>query len=103
MKAIAFNFMSSSDDNGPFKLFSDDFSPHNVLVDESTLQVTAAIDWEFCYAAPAQFASSIPWWLLLQKPDDIINESDGTTFLLDIFPQQIYSLEYWNRRKKQNQ
>lgn len=50
MKAIAFNFMSSSDDNGPFKLFSDDFSPHNVLVDESTLQVTAVIDWEFCYA-----------------------------------------------------
>lgn len=59
MKSIALNFISRFTDNhGPFKLFSDDLCPHNVLVDGSTLQVTAVIDWEFCYAAPAQFAGS---------------------------------------------
>ncbi|RAL10172.1 phosphotransferase family protein [Aspergillus homomorphus CBS 101889] len=44
-----------TDNYGPFKLFCDDLCPGNVLVDDS-LNVTGAIDWEFCYAAPAQFA-----------------------------------------------
>lgn len=88
MKSIALNFVSRFDDNhGPFKLFSDDFCPHNVLVDESTHQVTAVIDWEFCYAAPAQFAGSIPWWLLLQRPHEIMNDTDCDTFLAHYLPQ----------------
>lgn len=28
------------------------------------------IDWEFSYAAPAEFSFSPPWWLLLTAPED---------------------------------
>lgn len=69
MRDIALNFIRSN--NGPFKLFSDDLRPENVLVDKDTLQITAVIDWEFCYAAPSQFAEAIPWWLTLQKPEEV--------------------------------
>lgn len=83
MKAIAFDFISQADNQGPFKLFCEDFGPGNVLVDAS-LRVTGVIDWEFCYAAPLGFAGSIPSWLLLQRPHRIINELGGAGFL-DIF------------------
>jgi hypothetical protein len=33
-------------------------------------KVAAAIDWEFSYAAPADFSFAPPWWLFLQAPDD---------------------------------
>ena len=59
----------SRENNGPFKLFCDDLCPGNVLVDEETLQVTAVIDWEFTYTAPALFTTCAPWWLLLRKPE----------------------------------
>ncbi|KAK2764537.1 hypothetical protein FQN54_009232 [Arachnomyces sp. PD_36] len=59
---------SSTYNNGPFPLFCDDLRPSNVLVDED-LRVRAVIDWEFCYAAPAQFSHCSPWWLLLGRPD----------------------------------
>ncbi|KAI9771882.1 MAG: hypothetical protein M1840_001652 [Geoglossum simile] len=49
--------------NGPFKLFCDDFSPGNIIVDDS-LTITGVIDLEYTYAAPAQF-SSAPWRSLL--------------------------------------
>jgi hypothetical protein len=29
----------------------------------------AVIDWEFTYTAPADFAFSPPWWLLLESPE----------------------------------
>ncbi|KAI1120578.1 phosphotransferase family protein [Nemania abortiva] len=51
-----------------FVLFSEDFRPANILLDKD-LRVVGVIDWEFAYAAPAQFGSDPPWWLLLQEPD----------------------------------
>lgn len=80
MKAIALNFIDRATNYGPFQLFCDDLCPGNVLVDD-TLQVTGVIDWEFSYAAPSQFAGSIPWWLLLQKPHTMIYRDDLATFL----------------------
>lgn len=56
-------------DTGPFKLWCDDLRPANVLVDKDH-NIAAVIDWEFTYAAPAEFSFSPPWWLLLKAPDD---------------------------------
>ncbi|KAB5576254.1 phosphotransferase family protein [Coniochaeta sp. 2T2.1] len=55
-------------DNGGFRLFSEDFRPANVLLNKD-LQVVGVIDWEFVYAAPAQFSFDPPWWLLLEEPE----------------------------------
>lgn len=55
--------------HGPFKLWCDDLRPANVLVDDDH-KIAAAIDWEFTYAAPAEFSLSPPWWLLLTAPED---------------------------------
>ena len=33
-------------------------------------KLSAVIDWEFSYAAPAEFTFSPPWWLLLRAPED---------------------------------
>ncbi|GCB23217.1 hypothetical protein AAWM_06102 [Aspergillus awamori] len=86
MKASALNFLSHEDNYGPFKLFCDDFCPGNVLVNDS-LQITGIIDWEFCYAAPAQFAGSIPWWLLLERPHRIIYNSGVNAFFDEFLPK----------------
>ena len=51
-----------------FKLFSQDLRPANVLVNED-LRVVGVIDWEFAYAAPAEFTFDPPWWLLLLEPE----------------------------------
>lgn len=51
-----------------FRLFSEDLRPSNVLLDKD-LNVVGVIDWEFAYAAPAQFSFDPPWWLLLEEPD----------------------------------
>ena len=59
---------NSEFDKGPFKLWCDDLRPANVLVDEDD-NMAAVIDWEFTYAAPADFTFSPPWWLLLKEPD----------------------------------
>ncbi|EHY60905.1 hypothetical protein ABEF92_005527 [Exophiala dermatitidis] len=56
--------------HGPFRLYCDDFRPSNVLVDLRDLHVTGAVDWEFTYVAPAEFAYIAPWWLLLQSPEE---------------------------------
>lgn len=71
MKALALNFIDRPTNHGLFKLFCDDLWPGNVLVDDN-LRLTGVVDWEFPYAAPAQFAGSIPWWLLLEKPHTLI-------------------------------
>lgn len=65
---IARNF-STKYDNGPFPLYCDDFRPTNVIVD-SDLNIRGVIDWEYCYAAPAELTYCSPWWLLLKHPDD---------------------------------
>jgi hypothetical protein len=51
-----------------FRLYSEDLRPSNVLVDKN-LGVVGVIDWEFAYAAPAQFSFDPPWWLLLKRPE----------------------------------
>lgn len=86
MKASTFNFLSHEDNHGTFKLFCDDLCPGNVLVNDS-LQITGIIDWEFCYAAPAQFAGSIPWWLLLERPHRIIYNSGVNAFFDEFLPK----------------
>jgi hypothetical protein len=59
-----------SNDCGPFKLFCDDFRPANVLANsECGFKAVGAIDWEFTYAAPAEFVYSPPSWLLLERPE----------------------------------
>ena len=55
-------------DAGPFKLWCDDLRPSNVLLN-ADLQVVGVVDWEFTYAAPAEFSSASPWWLLLEQPE----------------------------------
>ncbi|KLJ10042.1 hypothetical protein EMPG_14537 [Blastomyces silverae] len=69
---VASSFISKGADNeAPFRLFSDEFSLSNVLVDEN-FEITGITDWGFTYAAPSQFASSCPWWLTALPPDTII-------------------------------
>lgn len=55
-------------EEGPFKLFCDDLRPTNVLMTDGDA-VAGVIDLEFTFAAPAAFAFSPPWWLLLEHPD----------------------------------
>ncbi|KAJ5573576.1 uncharacterized protein N7459_008003 [Penicillium hispanicum] len=86
MKSLALNFIHESDNHGPFRLFCDDMGPGNVLVNDS-LQITGVIDWEFCYAAPSQFASGIPWWLLLRQPESIVNQKGADGFLAEFLPK----------------
>ncbi|KAL3494357.1 hypothetical protein BJX62DRAFT_223337 [Aspergillus germanicus] len=53
---------------GPFPLYCDDFRPSNVRADRETNSVTAAIDWEFAYAASVEFTYAAPWWLMGENP-----------------------------------
>jgi aminoglycoside phosphotransferase (APT) family kinase protein len=55
-------------ENGPFRLWCDDFRPGNILV-SNDCRILAVIDWEFTYAAPAEFSYNPPWWLLLEAPE----------------------------------
>jgi hypothetical protein len=59
-------------DNGPFKLFCDDLRPANILVNPETLEINAVINWEYSYAAPAQYSQSPPPWLLLVSPETLM-------------------------------
>ncbi|KMP05810.1 hypothetical protein CIHG_10238 [Coccidioides immitis H538.4] len=61
-KSIVPFFTAVDEINGPFKIFCDGLGPGNMLVDPSTLRVTAVIDWEFSYTAPAP-----PKWLLKKR------------------------------------
>ncbi|GLI73180.1 hypothetical protein PoHVEF18_001393 [Penicillium ochrochloron] len=56
------------DENGPFKLWCDDLRPANVLLNED-MHIAGVVDWEFSYAAPAEFSYAPPWWLLIEKPE----------------------------------
>ncbi|KAJ5587618.1 uncharacterized protein N7459_003383 [Penicillium hispanicum] len=55
-------------ENGPFKLWCDDFRPANVLLNED-MHIAGVVDWEFTYAAPVEFSYAPPWWLLIEKPE----------------------------------
>ncbi|KAF4944786.1 hypothetical protein FSARC_14584 [Fusarium sarcochroum] len=56
------------DDAGPFMPFCDDLRPSNMLIDPTTLQITAVLDFEFTNAMPARFTYDPPWWLSLSGP-----------------------------------
>jgi hypothetical protein len=61
--------LSDKEDSGrDFRLYSQDLRPTNVLIDKD-LKVVGVIDWEFAYAAPAEFIFDPPWWLLLLEPE----------------------------------
>lgn len=45
----------------PFKLFCDDL--------DAECSIVGVIDWEFAYAAPAEYTYSPPWWLLTEMPE----------------------------------
>lgn len=55
--------------SGPFKLFCDDLRPTNILLDDN-MKITAVIDWEFTYTAPAEFAFTPSCWLLIETPEE---------------------------------
>ncbi|KAL2871409.1 phosphotransferase family protein [Aspergillus lucknowensis] len=55
-------------ETGPFKIWCDDLRPANVLLNEN-MQIVGVVDWEFTYAAPAEFSYAPPWWLLIEKPE----------------------------------
>ncbi|KAL5339578.1 hypothetical protein BJX70DRAFT_387809 [Aspergillus crustosus] len=99
MKAIALNFISR-DDHGPFKLFSDDLCPGNVLVNDA-LEIVGVIDWEFCYAALSQFGASIPWWLVLQQPHSITDELGPGPFFDSFLPKTEIFLECMEAREEE--
>ncbi|KAF9772833.1 hypothetical protein IL306_009432 [Fusarium sp. DS 682] len=60
--------LPAPDNSGLFRLWSDDFRPANILVDEND-HILGAIDWEFAYVGPTRFALDPPWWLLLDAPE----------------------------------
>ncbi|PGG99364.1 hypothetical protein AJ79_08558 [Helicocarpus griseus UAMH5409] len=73
----------SPHDKGPFPLFCDDFRPSNVIVDND-LNIQSVIDWEYCYAAPVEFAHCSPWWLILSPPEEWVYGLDD--FLANFLP-----------------
>ena len=83
---------------GPFRLHCDDFRPSNILIHLDTtsraMRVSGVIDWEFTYAAPAEFTYVAPWWLLLQSPEDW--EEDLNQFLVRYSPRLRAFLEVLN-------
>ncbi|KAH6717481.1 hypothetical protein BKA61DRAFT_642544 [Leptodontidium sp. MPI-SDFR-AT-0119] len=63
-----FATLKAPDGSGSFRLWSDDFRPSNVMVDEHD-DILGVIDWEFAYVGPTQFVLDPPWWLLLDVPE----------------------------------
>ncbi|OBT99696.2 hypothetical protein VE01_02125 [Pseudogymnoascus verrucosus] len=97
-RAAVPSFVSRRYNQGPFKLFCDDFRPGNILVDD-LFKITGIIDWEWCYAAPFQFTYSPPRWLLLKEPAYWNSNSDNDllgTYLsrLDIFMRILEEQEH---------
>jgi hypothetical protein len=71
-----------------FRLWVEDFRPHNILLDADH-NVVGVIDWEWAYFAPAAFAHNPPWWLLLGRPEfwcgTILDFRDRFAGALDVF------------------
>ena len=40
-----------------------------MIIDPTSLKITAIVDLEFINAMPAQFSFDPPWWLLLSGPE----------------------------------
>ncbi|KAJ5466998.1 hypothetical protein N7475_004750 [Penicillium sp. IBT 31633x] len=79
------NTSTSDYDAGPFKLWCDDLRPSNVLLNKY-LQIVGVIGWEFTYAAPTEFSSAPPWWLLLEQPE---YWPDGIEAWIDVYDQRL--------------
>jgi hypothetical protein len=77
--------LPAPDNSGSFRLWSDDFRPVNVLIEDND-DIIGAIDWEFAYAAPTQFALDPPWWLLLETPE---MWDDGIEDWVDIYNRRL--------------
>lgn len=54
-------------ENGPFKLWRDDYRPANVLLNDD-MQIAGAVDWEFTYAVRAEFSYAPPWGCFSRRP-----------------------------------
>lgn len=58
-------------DRTNFKLLCDDFGLANLLVkSREDLNVVGVVDLEWSYAGPAQMLASVPWWLMVGRPND---------------------------------
>ncbi|OAQ65212.2 protein kinase-like domain [Pochonia chlamydosporia 170] len=75
------------DDAGTFRLFCDDMRPSNILIDPSTIRITAILDFEFTNSMPAQFVYNPPWWLLLRGPDVWIDRDNLDEFIARYVPR----------------
>jgi hypothetical protein len=66
------DFVHPTYNMGRAKLVCDDLSMKNVILkpveDPAFPAFAGLIDLEFTYAAPAQLAATIPWWLLEDRP-----------------------------------
>lgn len=69
-------------EKGPFKIWCDDLRPANVLLNVN-MQIVGVVDWEFTYAAPAEFSYAPPWWLLIEKPEFWSNGIEDWTRVFD--------------------
>ncbi|KAJ5788919.1 Aminoglycoside phosphotransferase [Penicillium psychrosexuale] len=69
LESLIPQFVNTADENGPFKLICDDFTPANMIVkSDSDLTIVGVVDLEWVYAGPAQLFGSAPWWLLHDRP-----------------------------------
>lgn len=73
------NVCSTESKNESFRLWCDDFRPHNMLCNEKG-EVQGVIDWEFVYFAPESYIYDPPYWLFIDRdpedpPDDQDDES----------------------------
>lgn len=55
-------------EKGPFKLWCDDLRPAHAFLHKD-LKIAGVVNWEFTYAATAEFSFAPPWWLLVEKPE----------------------------------
>ncbi|KAG4290165.1 phosphotransferase [Fusarium proliferatum] len=80
--------LPAPDNSGAFCIWSGDFRPVNILINDDK-DVVGAIDWEFAYVGPSQFTLDPPWWLLLEVPE---MWDDGIEDWASIYEQR---LETW--------
>ena len=88
-------FSGPYDNVSQFRLFSDDFGYHNIIVKSPTdLTIVSVIDWEWTYAAPYQMFTSPPRWLALSRPW-AFNESEVDAYarLLELFLDELRQQE----------
>lgn len=59
-----------------FRLWCDDFRPHNMLCNEKG-EVQGVIDWEFVYFAPESYIYDPPYWLFIDRdPEEDLSDSE---------------------------